>query len=91
MQLDYVMQTRDAMVADAKRDTAAVSRRSPFHKKVENARIVVSVPKGGGEIRGILQSLDTSGANPEAERAINESGVSVKPPSPSKPKDGIKH
>ena len=87
LQVDYVMKSSDEIAADAKPEAANMSRHTPFHNKLERARMVVTVPTGGGEIRGVLQSLDASSPDHAAERAINESGVSVKSP---KPKGGVK-
>lgn len=87
MQLDYVMRARDE-VGDANTGTANANRHTPFHNKVQDARIVVTVPNGGGEISGVLQALDAAQVAPVSGRSINESGVSVKS---SKPKGGIKH
>lgn len=87
LEVDYVMKRSDESAADAKQEAANMSRHTPFHKKLENAQMVVTVPAGGGEVRGVLQSLDASDPDHAAGRAINESGVSVKSP---KPKGGVK-
>lgn len=91
MQLDYVIRTHDEIATDAKQNGATMSRPTPVHGKVVDAQMVVSVPKGGGEIRGVLQAQDAAEIDHADERAINESGVSVKSPTPTKPKGGIKH
>ena len=80
LQLNYVVNTT-AQVADA------AQRRTPFQNKVMNAEVIVSVPKGGGEISGELLSSGAPIRPQSSERSINESGVSVK----STPKSGVKH
>jgi len=87
LQVDYLMKRRDEIAADAKHGAANISRHTPFHNKLADSQMVVTVPTGGGEIRGVLQSAGGSGPDHAAERAINESGVSVKSP---KPKGGVK-
>ena len=80
-QVEYVFEASDKIVADPGHAAGNASRHTPFHNRLENGQMIVSIPKGGGEIRGVLQ------ADSAAERAINESGVSV---SPTKPKGGVK-
>lgn len=87
MQLEYVVQARNKMAAGSKQQASRTDRHTPFHNKVENAQTIVVVPPGGGMVRGTLQSLSSSDPGHAAERAINESGVSVKSPPP---KGGIK-
>ncbi len=87
MQLDYTIRAKDKISAGSERQASRMSRHTPIHKKIENAQIIVVVPQGGGVIRGALQSLSSSDTGHSAERAINESGVSVKSP---QPKGGVK-
>ena len=86
LQVDYAITRNAEVAAEPKSPAQKASRHTPFHNKLENGQMVVAIPKGGAEIRGVLRSLDTSDATP-AERAINESGVSASPP---KPKGGVK-
>jgi hypothetical protein len=86
MQMDYVIKTKENLAGtDSQRQASEMSRHTPFHNKIENARVVVTVPHGGGAIRGVLQALNPSGS--PAEKAIDQSGVSVKS---DQPKGGIK-
>ena len=87
MQLEYVVEARNKMAAGSKQHASRMSRHTPFHNKIENAQTIVVVPQGGGIVRGALQSLSSSDSGQAADRAINESGVSVKSPPP---KGGIK-
>lgn len=87
MQLEYVVEARNKMAAGSKQHASRMSRHTPFHNKIENAQTIVVVPQGGGMVRGTLQSLIASDSGEAADRAINESGVSVKSPPP---KGGIK-
>jgi hypothetical protein len=87
MQLEYVVQARNKMTVSSKQHASSMSRHTPFHNKIENAQTIVVVPQGGGIVRGALQSLNSSDSGQAADRAINESGVSVKSPPP---KGGIK-
>lgn len=84
LQVDYLIARADEMAAGTKHEANA-GRHTPFHNRLERGRMVVEVPNGGGEMRGVLQAVPAK--VDAAERAINESGVSV---SPSKPKGSIK-
>ncbi len=70
-------------VADTQKLLQGASHTARFSSNLGNAQLVVTVPKGGAEIAGVLQTTSPVEAGPSAERAINESGVSVKS---SKPK-----
>ncbi len=85
LQVDYAIK-RTAELAAAKGHAPNASRHTPFHNKLDNAQMLVAIPKGGGEIRGVLRTLATADTAPAA-RAINESGVSASQP---KPKGGVK-
>ncbi|MBR7800085.1 hypothetical protein [Undibacterium fentianense] len=67
---------------------STAGRHTPFHNKVTNGMMLVTVPEGGGSMRGVLSSGDATSAtaSPSLDRAINESGISVK----SEPKKGVK-
>ena len=83
VQVEYLIQRPDELATGAR--PANAGRHTPFHNKLEKGRMVISVPQGGGELRGTLQA--SAPDKDAAARAINESGVSV---SPTKPKGGIK-
>lgn len=67
MQLDYTIHTPT--------DSA---RHTPFQNKIDREAIIITVPKGGGTIRGVLRSIDATSTAEPTQRAINEAGVSVK-------------
>lgn len=83
LQVDYAIKRTAELVA-AKGQAQQASRHTPFHNKLENSQMVVAIPKGGGEIRGVLRTLAPAETAPAA-RAITESGVSA-----SQPKGGVK-
>ena len=87
MQVDYAFRALREPPVESRAKAAEVSRPTPFHNKIENNQTVITVPPGGGEISGMLQSMSPSVEQP-AERSINESGVSVKS---STKKPGVKH
>ncbi|WP_395012036.1 hypothetical protein [Undibacterium sp.] len=66
--------------------TGSTSRHTPIHKKIDSTAILIKVPNGGGTLNGTVSQGDTATDNDASERAINESGVSVK----SDPKKGVK-
>lgn len=66
--------------------TSSTGRHTPIHKKIESAPIVINVPTGGGTLTGVVSQADTATVDDTSERAINESGVSVK----SDPKKAVK-
>lgn len=70
-------------IADTRKLAPAASQTARFSSNLGNAQLLVTVPKGGAEIAGVLQTTRAAEASPSAERAINEVGVSVKS---SKPK-----
>jgi hypothetical protein len=74
--LDYLVSTANS----------SVGRQAPIHKKIENGFVLISVPAGGANVTGTLNSIDAATTSEVSERAINESGVSVK----SDPKKGVK-
>jgi hypothetical protein len=78
VRLEYAVRA----VADTQKLASAASHTARFSSNLGNAQLLVTVPKGGAEIAGVLQTSAVE-ARPSAERAINESGVSVKS---SKPK-----
>lgn len=65
-------------VAYAVSAAGSTSRHTPIHKKIESAPILIKVPAGGGTLTGMVSQGDTTTDNDTSERAINESGVSVK-------------
>lgn len=79
VRLEYAVRA----VAGTQKLASAASHTARFSSNLENAQLLVTVPKGGAEIAGVLQTTSAVEASPSAERAINESGVSVKS---SKPK-----
>jgi hypothetical protein len=79
VRLEYAVRA----VADTQKLASAASHTARFSSNLGNAQLLVTVPKGGAEIAGVLQTTSAVEASPSAERAINESGVSVKS---SKPK-----
>lgn len=81
MQVEYVVTRTGADAAATRTQSSSASRHTPFHNRLENARMVVTLPQGGGEIRGVLQSLPASDAAPAAP-AITGSGVGVPPSKP---------
>lgn len=87
VKLDYVIGKGNEMAADARRNAPAVSQQATFQDKIGTAYVLITVPQGGGFIRGTLRASDSMNENQAAERGINESGVSVKS---TKPKGGIK-
>lgn len=54
MQLDYAVKTRDEIAAESRQPASRARRHTPFHNKIEKAQTVVTVPPGGGVIRGTL-------------------------------------
>ena len=82
-EVDYVVEAGDRIEPRSGRTSGNASRHAPFQNRLENGGMVVTVPKGGGELRGVLQGAPM----PAVERAINESGVGV---APTKPKGGVK-
>lgn len=86
LQVDYAIRSSTKGDSEPRGQAPIDGRHTPFHNRLENGQMVVIVPSGGGEIRGVLRSLPTSDAI-AAERSINESGVSAPP---SKPKGGVK-
>jgi hypothetical protein len=83
VQLDYVVRA-NAETADSARKVGAVANSTArFGSDLNHAELLLKVPKGGADITGVLQVSSAAGASASAERAINESGVSVKS---SKPK-----
>lgn len=86
LQVDYALKRTAGVDAEPRGQAPNASRHTPFHNKLDNAQMLVAIPKGGGEIRGVLRTLDTADAAPVA-RAINESGVSASQPTP---KGGVK-
>ncbi len=86
LQVDYAIKRTAEPVPEPKGQAQQASRHTPFHNKLDNGQMLVAIPKGGGEIRGVLRTLATADAAPAA-RAITESGVSASQP---KPKGGVK-
>lgn len=86
LQVDYAIKRNTGADAEPRGQAPSASRHTPFHNKLENSQMVVAIPKGGGEIRGVLRTLATADAAPAA-RAITESGVSASQP---KLKGGVK-
>ena len=86
VRVDYVIKRSAEIAAERKGEAAGASRHTPFHNRLENGQMVVTIPKGGGEVRGVLQAVSTSDVS-QAGRAINESGVGA---SPVKPKGGVR-
>ena len=85
LQVDYAIKRTAELVA-AKGQAPNASRHTPFHNKLDNGQMLVAIPKGGGEVRGVLRTLATPDTAPAA-RAITESGVSASQP---KPKGGVR-
>ncbi len=82
--IDYMMQA--AVQPGEGRDTAPASRPVKVSSTLKNAELLLTVPKGGAAVRGVLyEPRGAAGVNPLSERAINENGVSVKA---TKPKGG---
>ena len=79
VRLEYAISS----VADTQKRAAAPSQTARFSRNLANAQLMVNVPKGGAEISGVLLTAGAAEAMPTAEKAISESGVSVKS---SKPK-----
>lgn len=83
VRLDYV-------VTPGGRNSANRANNAPrttvLSNNFRNTPLLILVPKGGAQFTGTLRSATMDHA-PEAERAINEVGVSVKS---SRPKGGIK-
>lgn len=86
LQVDYAIKRSTGVDAEPRGQAPSASRHTPFHNKLDNGQMVVAIPKGGAEIRGVLRSLATADETPAA-RAITESGVSASQP---KPKGGVK-
>lgn len=57
-----------------------------FANNLGNAKVLVTVPKGGAEIGGVLQTTSVVEASPMAEHAIREIGISVKSSGPKSSK-----
>lgn len=86
LQVDYAIRRSTERDAEPRGQAPIEGRHTPFHNRLENGQMDVTVPKGGAEIRGVLRSVATSEPTGTG-RAINESGVSAPP---SKPKGGVK-
>ena len=86
LQVDYAIKRSTGVDAEPRGQAPDASRHTPFHNKLENSQMVVAIPKGGAEIRGVLRTVATPDAAPAA-RAITESGVSASQPTP---KGGVK-
>ena len=86
LQVDYAIKRNTGVAAEPKGQAQEASRHTPFHNKLENGLMVVAIPAGGGEIRGVLRSQATADGAP-VTRAITESGVSASQP---KLKGGVK-
>jgi hypothetical protein len=85
-QLDYMIQA--SVQPGAGRDTRPASPPTKVSTTLKNAELLLTVPKGGAELRGVLYEPRASAdVNPMADRAINENGVSVQS---TKPKGGAK-
>ncbi|PWF54725.1 hypothetical protein [Massilia glaciei] len=78
LQLDYMVRANQTSGARGMAPTARQSAR--FAGNAHTAQLFVKVPPGGAEIAGVLRVGAAPDASPAAERAINESGVSVKSP-----------
>ena len=86
LQVDYAIKRTNGVDAEPRGQAPNANRHTPFHNKLDNGQMLVAIPKGGAEIRGVLRTVATADAAPAA-RAINESGVSASQP---KPKGGVK-
>ena len=82
VRLEYAVRA----VADTQKLATAPSHTARFANNLGNAKLLVTVPKGGAEITGVLQTTSAVEASPMAARAINESGVSVKSSTPKSSK-----
>ena len=82
VRLEYAVRA----VADTQKLATAPSHTARFANNLGNAKLLVTVPKGGGEIAGVLQATSAVLASPMAARAINENGVSVKSSKPASSK-----
>lgn len=84
--VDYMIQA--SVQPGAGRDARPASPPTKVSTTLKNAELLLTVPKGGAELRGVLyEPRVMAGGDPMAERAINEIGVSVKS---TKPKGGSK-
>lgn len=87
LEVDYAINKHDAgSAAEPAGQAQQAGRHAHLHSRLDNGRMVVAVPEGGAEIRGVLRSVAAASASPAA-RSICESGVSCSPP---KPKGGVK-
>ncbi|WP_411280018.1 hypothetical protein [Gemmatimonas sp.] len=85
VRLEYVMKANDARVARSQATDSGVRGTARFASSLRTAQLLVKVPNGGAEISGALYASVVIDVVAPAERAINESGVSVKSPK-AKPK-----
>ncbi len=86
LQVEYVVQRNGGSAAERRQQAASAGRHTPFQHRLENARMVVTLPKGGGELRGVLQALPASDTA-QASRSINAPGASI---AASKPNGSVR-
>lgn len=81
LQVGYTLVPRTAG-SEAKDQADSATRSPELRVQLESGAMVITVPRGGGELRGVLRAAPAATA---ADRAINENGISEAPSKPKRP------
>jgi hypothetical protein len=88
LHLEYAVRAKPAKARAAAKRGADTGEQARFATDIRNAQILITIPAGGATVAGELRETGASQPGTTAQRAINESGVSVKS---AKAKGAVKH